>query len=118
MRRRRANRLGVLLIATSVGCASGSSTQGAPRPVLQDPASREIEAAVEEADVAAGPAEPEKKPAPGKAQRRAEAAAEGAIMGTVVGGMLGPVGAVIGAGVFGLYGLVTGRPPLDSGAGE
>jgi antitoxin component YwqK of YwqJK toxin-antitoxin module len=115
MKRSRANRFGVLVIAACVGCATGSGTSGSTGPVLQDPASREIEAAVEEADVAAGRAEPEKKTPPGKGQRRAEAAAEGAIMGTVVGGMLGPVGAVVGAGVFGLYGLVTGKPPLDSG---
>jgi antitoxin component YwqK of YwqJK toxin-antitoxin module len=114
MERLQANRFGVLLIAASLGCATAGNS-GSAGPVLQDPASREIEAAVEEADVAAGRAEPKEKPVPSQRQRRAEAAAEGAIMGTVVGGMLGPVGAVIGAGVFGLYGLVTGEPPLDSG---
>jgi antitoxin component YwqK of YwqJK toxin-antitoxin module len=113
MRRTQANRFGVLLLTASIACATDPSTSR--EPVLRDPASREIEEAVEAADAAAEGKQPQPEPAPSRTQRRTEAAAEGAIMGTVVGGMLGPVGAVVGAGVFGLYGLVTGRPPLDSG---
>src|SRR5262249_36613827 len=53
---------------------------------------------------------------PGLLQRHTSAAAEGAIMGTVIGGIVGPVGAALGAGTFGLYGLIVGKPPLDTGS--
>jgi hypothetical protein len=54
--------------------------------------------------------------APGAMQQRAESAVEGVIIGTVVGGQIaGGYGAAVGAAVFGLYGLITGDVPFDSG---
>jgi len=48
--------------------------------------------------------------------RRAQAALESMIIGTVIGAQLGgPIGAAAGAGAFGLYGLITGDVPFDSG---
>jgi hypothetical protein len=61
------------------------------------------------------PTQAQKAPQGALAQR-AESAVEGVIIGTVVGGQIaGGYGAAIGAAVFGLYGLVTGDVPFDSG---
>lgn len=48
--------------------------------------------------------------------RRVEAGLESMIIGTVIGAQLGgPIGAAAGAGAFGLWGLITGDVPFDSG---
>jgi antitoxin component YwqK of YwqJK toxin-antitoxin module len=47
--------------------------------------------------------------------RRAQAGLESMIIGTVIGAQFGLIGAAAGAAVFGLYGIVTGDVPFDSG---
>ena len=47
--------------------------------------------------------------------RRAEAGLESMIIGTVIGAQFGGIGALAGAAVFGLYGIITGDVPFDSG---
>jgi antitoxin component YwqK of YwqJK toxin-antitoxin module len=110
MRTTRASRTLVVLLVLGIGCATGADPDGAAAPVGPESAlDKEIAASRE-------PRQPaEEKKQPGIVQRRANAAAEGAIIGTVLGGIAGPVGAAVGAGVFGLYGLIVGEPPLDSG---
>jgi antitoxin component YwqK of YwqJK toxin-antitoxin module len=47
--------------------------------------------------------------------RRAEAGLESMIIGTVIGAQFGGIGAIAGAAVFGMYGIITGDVPFDSG---
>ncbi|HTO54451.1 MAG TPA: hypothetical protein VMR50_13790 [Myxococcota bacterium] len=47
--------------------------------------------------------------------RRAEAGLEGMIIGVVIGAQFGGIGAIAGAAAFGLYGVITGDVPFDSG---
>jgi antitoxin component YwqK of YwqJK toxin-antitoxin module len=54
--------------------------------------------------------------APSGIVKRAESTVEGVIIGTVIGGQIaGGYGAAVGAAVFGLYSLITGDVPFDSG---
>ena len=47
--------------------------------------------------------------------RRAEAALESMIIGTVIGAQFGPIGAAAGAGMFSLWGVITGDVPFEGG---
>jgi antitoxin component YwqK of YwqJK toxin-antitoxin module len=117
MRRTRATRALVAVLVLSMGCTTGGGigTSGnTPDPARPDPAVDGASPADEGA--AAGDTRSKPKP-PGPIARRTSAAAEGAIIGTVLGGVVGPAGAAVGALAFGLYGLVVGKPPIDSGDG-
>jgi antitoxin component YwqK of YwqJK toxin-antitoxin module len=55
----------------------------------------------------------------GRLRRHAESGLEGMIIGTVIGGQLfGQYGALVGAVGIGLYGLITGDVPFDTGRGS
>ena len=55
----------------------------------------------------------------GRLRRHAESGLEGLIIGTVIGGQLfGQYGAAVGAVAVGLYGLITGDVPFDTGRGS
>ncbi|HWL64700.1 MAG TPA: hypothetical protein VNP73_01895 [Actinomycetota bacterium] len=70
----------------------------------------------EESADADGATQGQEAPGGGGLGQRAESAVEGVIIGTVVGGQIaGGYGAAVGAAVFGLYGLITGDVPFDSG---
>ncbi|HTO08067.1 MAG TPA: hypothetical protein VMR86_13545 [Myxococcota bacterium] len=47
--------------------------------------------------------------------RRAEAGLESMIIGTVIGAQFGGIGALAGAALFGMYGIITGDVPFESG---
>ena len=123
-----------LIALLALGLACATSGPNPADPGAQDPAGDIAGDAGEVAgDVGAGapgtgapgadiPQDPSTKQAqrgPSKVQKHAESGVEGMIVGTVIGGQLGgATGAAVGAAVFGLYGLVTGEVPFESGRGN
>ncbi len=114
----------IALLALSLACATSG-----PKPTDpggQDPASDvgagDGDVGAGDGDVGAGDPSGRTKQAqrgPSKIQKHAESGVEGMIVGTVIGGQLGgATGAAVGAAVFGLYGLVTGDVPFESGRGN
>src|SRR5262245_26370209 len=91
MRRTRAIRMLVAVLAASVACATGSRGGSAPVPATPNPspdvAAGPPDATAADGAVAAG--EPRAPKQTGPMQRRTSAAAEGAIMGTVLGAAAG-----------------------------
>ncbi len=107
----------VAALATGLACASAKPPppvgSGAD-PQTLDPA--DPTAAPGPAD---DPAAQAQKSSKGGLQRHAESGVEGMIIGTVVGGqILGQYGAAAGAVLFGLYGLITGDVPFETGKGS
>ncbi len=120
----------IALLALSLACATGGA------PPVSDPGNQppadvpEVGSAPDDPDVGgttSGPGEPdpaEPKPkqaqrGPSKVRQHAESGGEGMIVGTVIGGQIGgTTGAAVGAAVFGLYGLITGDVPFESGRGR
>jgi antitoxin component YwqK of YwqJK toxin-antitoxin module len=110
---------------SSDSSASSTTTASSPTPPPSD--STATTASTDPAPAAQPDPEPKKKKkhaASNQAQRvrqndiarRAEAGLESMIIGTVIGAQLGgPIGAAAGAGLFGLWGLITGDVPFDSG---
>jgi hypothetical protein len=119
----------IALLALSLACATG----GAPQ--VSDPEDRppadvsDVGSAPDNPDTGStkgdpatpDPGEPTPKQAqrgPSKVRQHAESGVEGMIVGTVIGGQVGgTTGAAVGAAIFGLYGLVTGDVPFESGQG-
>ena len=106
----------IALLTLSLACAtSGPSPTD---PGTQDPAGDVGAGGPGAADPAGGRTKQAQR-GPSKAQRHAESGVEGMIVGTVIGGQLGgAAGAAVGAAVFGLYGLVTGEVPFETGRGS
>ena len=123
-----------LIALLTLGLACATSGPNPADPGAQDPAGDAQDPAGDVAgDVGAGapgtgapgadnPQDPSTKQAQrgqSKVQKHAESGVEGMIVGTVIGGQLGgATGAAVGAAVFGLYGLVTGEVPFESGRGR
>jgi antitoxin component YwqK of YwqJK toxin-antitoxin module len=143
-RRDSATLLLVGALCFSLACASAHTPGAAPEPVLagtdatnepppplpseaseptpstdptpnSDASSAEPAADGEPAKVPATQAQAQRKRQNAIA-RRAEAGLESLIVGTVIGAQLGAgVGALIGAATFGIYGVITGDVPFESG---
>jgi antitoxin component YwqK of YwqJK toxin-antitoxin module len=100
-----------------------SDSSAAPAPAKDTTASADPNTA--SGDAATPANQPKKKKAvTTQAQRqrqnnianRAQAGLEGMIIGAVIGAQIGgPIGAAAGAGAFGLWGVITGDVPFDSG---
>lgn len=115
----------IALLAGSLACASTPAPDPASAPAPSGEAGTQDGEAGAQDPVVADPNAPEPEPtqaqsAPGGGLgRRAESAVEGVIIGTVVGGQVGGgYGAAAGAVLFGIYGLLTGDVPFDSGRGQ
>ena len=106
----------IVLLALSLACATSGPNPADPG--AQEPTG-DVGAGGSGTDDAAGPSTKQAQRGPSKAQQHAESGVEGMIVGTVIGGQLGgAAGAAVGAAVFGLYGLITGEVPFESGRGR
>jgi hypothetical protein len=131
----RSSRLALVgLLALSLACATGGAPQGTPGNASGAPdvgsqgSDPDIGSQASDPDVgsqgagATDPADPKPQQAqrgPSKVRQHAESGVEGMIVGTVIGGQIGgTTGAAVGAALFGLYGLVTGDVPFESGQGQ
>ena len=115
----------ICLLALSLACATGGAPQGTPGDATGAPdvGAQTSDPGVGAQDAgAADPADPKPQQAqrgPSKVRQHAESGVEGMIVGTVIGGQIGgTTGAAVGAALFGLYGLVTGDVPFESGQGK
>ena len=121
------------LLALSLACATGAPPSGnpeAPASPVDAPEAGQADRSAPHGEVnpgttASGELPDPSKPKPQQAQRGSKTARKhaasglhGMVVGTMIGGQVGgAAGAAVGAAVFGLYGVVTGKPPLESGRG-
>jgi hypothetical protein len=88
----------------------------APEPTPDGDAATADAEADKDSEAARTPATQAQRKRQNGIARRAEAGLESMIIGTVIGAQVGAgVGALIGAATFGLYGVITGDVPFESG---
>jgi hypothetical protein len=108
------------LLSASLACATTSPPTAEPGAEGSQPEQTAAPGEAVEPELPAGDDADKKTQAQKRGKnpiaKRAEAGLESTIMGTVIGGQIGGTyGAAIGAAIFGLYGLITGDVPFDSG---